>query len=40
MKRVQHGKPLDNIPDIKHLQWGKDEKSPAVGYTDYPAAVY
>ncbi|KAF9457744.1 hypothetical protein BDZ94DRAFT_1301697 [Collybia nuda] len=40
MRRVEHNKPLDNIPDIKHLQWGKDESSFAIGYTDYPVAVY
>ncbi|KAG6908168.1 hypothetical protein DXG01_005868 [Tephrocybe rancida] len=38
VKRVQHGKPLDNVPDIKHLQWGKDNSELGVGYTDYPAA--
>lgn len=40
VKRVQHGKPLDNVLDIKHMQWGKDDSSFDVGYTDYPAAVY
>ncbi|KAF9009976.1 hypothetical protein BDQ17DRAFT_991760 [Cyathus striatus] len=39
-KRVEHGKPLDNYPDIPHLQWGKAEKDLAVGYTDYPEATY
>lgn len=39
-KRVTHGKPLDNKPDIPHLQWGKDGKALEVGYTDYPVAVY
>ncbi|KAF8997115.1 hypothetical protein BDQ17DRAFT_1248994 [Cyathus striatus] len=39
-KRVKHGKPLDNYPDIPHLQWGKDEKDLAVGYTTYPEATY
>jgi len=34
-KRVQHGKSLDNIPDIPHLQ-----KGGAEGYTNYPTAVY
>lgn len=34
-KRIQHGKPLDNIPDIPHLQ-----KGGAQGYTNYPTAVY
>lgn len=40
VKRVQHGKPLDNIPDIKHLQAGKDDSALSVGYTDYPEAQY
>ncbi|TFK38154.1 hypothetical protein BDQ12DRAFT_651893 [Crucibulum laeve] len=40
VKRVQHGKPLNNIPDIPHLQWGKSEKDLRVGYTDYPEAEY
>jgi 2,4-dienoyl-CoA reductase-like NADH-dependent reductase (Old Yellow Enzyme family) len=40
VKRVLHGKPLDNIPDIPHLQWGKDGKDLTVGYTDYKVAVY
>ncbi|KAG6840733.1 hypothetical protein C0991_004751 [Blastosporella zonata] len=39
VKRVQHGQPLDNIPDIKHLQAGKDDSALSVGYTDYPAAT-
>lgn len=39
-KRIEHGKPLDNIPDIPHLQFGKDEEDMRVGYTDYPEAVY
>ncbi|RDB18145.1 Artemisinic aldehyde Delta(11(13)) reductase [Hypsizygus marmoreus] len=39
-KRVQHGKPLDNAPDYKHFQWGKDHSELGVGYTDYPAAKY
>lgn len=39
-KRVLHGKPLDNVPDIKHLQGGKDDSSLDVGYTDYPVATY
>ncbi|KAG6829713.1 hypothetical protein H0H92_003748 [Tricholoma furcatifolium] len=40
VKRVQNGKLLDNIPDIKHLQWGKDGSDFSVGYTDYPTAKY
>ena len=39
-KRVEHGKPLDNIPDIKHLQTKAGEEDWAKGYTDYPTAVY
>jgi hypothetical protein len=39
-KRVLHGKALDNIPDIPHLQGGKGDNDWAVGYTDYPVAVY
>ncbi|TFK38161.1 hypothetical protein BDQ12DRAFT_684066 [Crucibulum laeve] len=40
VKRTQHGKPLNNIPDIPHLQWGKSEKDLRAGYTDYPEAEY
>ncbi|KAG5646395.1 hypothetical protein DXG03_003718 [Asterophora parasitica] len=40
VKRVQNGKALDNIPDIQHLQWGKDDRDLDVGYTDYPVAQY
>ncbi|TFK36395.1 hypothetical protein BDQ12DRAFT_686825 [Crucibulum laeve] len=40
VKRIQHGKPLNNIPDFPHLQWGKSEKDLRVGYTDYPEAEY
>lgn len=40
VKRLQHGKPLDNAPDFAHLQTGKDDSDFSVGYTDYPAAVY
>ncbi|EDR03726.1 uncharacterized protein LACBIDRAFT_174716 [Laccaria bicolor S238N-H82] len=39
-KRVLHGKVLDNIPDIPHLQPGKGDGNWTVGYTDYPVAVY
>ena len=39
-KRVEHRKPLDNIPDIKHLQTKAGEGDWAKGYTDYPTAVY
>jgi 2,4-dienoyl-CoA reductase-like NADH-dependent reductase (Old Yellow Enzyme family) len=39
-KRVEHGKPLDNIPDIPHLQTRADDDNWSKGYTDYPIAVY
>ncbi|KAF9053222.1 hypothetical protein BJ165DRAFT_1383633 [Panaeolus papilionaceus] len=37
-KRVAHGHPLDNIPDIPHLQTNKTSTDFATGYTDYPIA--
>jgi 2,4-dienoyl-CoA reductase-like NADH-dependent reductase (Old Yellow Enzyme family) len=40
LKRVLHGKPLDNIPDIPHLQSKNESGDLSVGYTDYPTAVY
>ncbi|KAJ3502011.1 hypothetical protein NLJ89_g9079 [Agrocybe chaxingu] len=40
VERITHGKPLDNIPDIKHLQTNKDSGDWATGFTDYPRAVY
>ena len=40
VKRVLHGKPLDNIPDIQHLQSKNESGDWSVGYTDYPTAVY
>jgi len=39
VKRVQHGKALDNIPAVANMQGGKGGDF-SVGYTDYPAAVY
>ncbi|KAF9010821.1 flavoprotein NADH-dependent oxidoreductase [Cyathus striatus] len=39
-KRIKHGKPLNNHPDMPHLQWGKDEEDMRIGYTDYPEAIY
>jgi len=37
VKRVLHGKPLDNVPDFAHLQWGKNaDEDMSKGYTDYP----
>ena len=38
-KWVLHGKVLDNIPGIPHLQGGKGDKDWTVGYTDYPVAA-
>ena len=40
VKRVLHGKPLNNIPDIAHLQTNNESGHWSVGYTDYPTAVY
>ncbi|KAF9009984.1 hypothetical protein BDQ17DRAFT_1406198 [Cyathus striatus] len=39
-KRVQHGKPLDNVLDFEHIHWGREEKDMRVGYIDYPEAAY
>jgi 2,4-dienoyl-CoA reductase-like NADH-dependent reductase (Old Yellow Enzyme family) len=35
-KRVQHDKPLDNIPNPKTF-YGHIDSPPQLGYTDYPA---
>ncbi|KAF8968284.1 flavoprotein NADH-dependent oxidoreductase [Flammula alnicola] len=40
VKRVLHGKALNNVPDINHLQTNKSEDNWSTGYTDYPVAVY
>lgn len=40
VKRVEHGKPLDNVPDIPHLQAKAVDGDWSKGYTDYPVAVY
>ncbi|KJA23282.1 hypothetical protein HYPSUDRAFT_163557 [Hypholoma sublateritium FD-334 SS-4] len=40
VKRVLHGKPFDNIPDIPHLQTNKHSTDWSAGYTDYPVAKY
>ncbi|KAJ7589675.1 hypothetical protein C8J56DRAFT_826910, partial [Mycena floridula] len=41
VKRLQHGKPLDNPLDYATLYgYGGDEASEVKGYTDYPAADY
>jgi len=39
-KRVEHGKPLDNILDSHRLQTRAGDDDWAKGYTDYPIAVY
>jgi len=38
VKRVKHGKPLDNAVQFGNLQGGSGDTG--VGYTDYPAATY
>ncbi|KAJ7067618.1 hypothetical protein C8F01DRAFT_1228214 [Mycena amicta] len=38
-KRITAGKALDNAPDFAHL-YGAEGVDPALGYTDYKAAVY
>lgn len=38
-KRVLHGKPLDNVLDVIHMQ-GKPAQDWAVGYTGCPAVIY
>ena len=40
VKRVVHGKPLNNIPDIAHLHPVNGSDDWSIGYTDYPTAVY
>ncbi|KAF8958004.1 flavoprotein NADH-dependent oxidoreductase [Flammula alnicola] len=40
VKRVLHGKALDNVPNIQLTQRNKSEDDWYTGYTDYPAAVY
>jgi len=40
LKRVLHGKALNNIPDIPHLQTKSEAGDWSVGYTNYPTAVY
>jgi 2,4-dienoyl-CoA reductase-like NADH-dependent reductase (Old Yellow Enzyme family) len=40
-KRVEHGKPLDNPLDIKHLYGnGASVEEQRIGYTNYPEATY
>lgn len=40
-KRIEHGKPLDNTPDMAHLYLnGGTVEEQRVGYSDYPAATY
>ncbi|KAJ7073573.1 flavoprotein NADH-dependent oxidoreductase [Mycena amicta] len=38
-KRIKAGKAVDNVPDFAHL-YGAEGVDPALGYTDYKAAVY
>ncbi|PPQ86645.1 hypothetical protein CVT25_006829 [Psilocybe cyanescens] len=38
--RVLKGKPLNNVPDIPHLQTNRNSGDWSTGYTDYPAAEY
>jgi len=41
VKRVKHGKPLDNPVQFGHLYGGQNPDGPSgVGYTDYPEAMY
>ncbi|KAJ7139514.1 hypothetical protein C8R44DRAFT_939379 [Mycena epipterygia] len=36
-KRIQHGKPLDNVPDVGNFYYSGDERVEARrGFTDYP----
>ncbi|KAF4611021.1 hypothetical protein D9613_006475 [Agrocybe pediades] len=41
IKRLQHGKRLDNVPDMIHL-YGRNDRSDdwRIGYVDYSVAVY
>ncbi|KAF7303472.1 Oxidored-FMN domain-containing protein [Mycena indigotica] len=39
VKRIEHGKPLDNQIDFAHL-YGAEGVDPALGYTDYKTAAY
>lgn len=40
-KRVEHGKPLDNAPNVPFLQGGSEVlEELRIGYTDYPEASY
>jgi len=40
-KRIQYGKPLDNVPDMKTFYGhSTDIEELKKGYTDYPEAVY
>ncbi|KAJ7453232.1 hypothetical protein FB451DRAFT_1282072 [Mycena latifolia] len=38
-RRIEAGKPLDNVPDFEHL-YGGESSDLEVGYLDYKAAVY
>ncbi|KAH9478473.1 NADP-dependent oxidoreductase lnbE [Psilocybe cubensis] len=37
--RVLHGKPLDNVLDMAHLQTNRSPEDWSTGYTDYPCAT-
>lgn len=39
-KRVEHGKPLDNVLDTKRLYTNAGDDDWAKGYTDYPVAAH
>ncbi|KAJ7136707.1 flavoprotein NADH-dependent oxidoreductase [Mycena epipterygia] len=38
-RRIKEGKPLDNALDVVHV-YGAEGIDPALGYVDYPTAVY
>jgi len=41
VKRVEHGKPLDNPVQFGHLYGGQNlDGASAAGYIDYPEATY
>lgn len=40
VKRIEHGKPLDNVLDIQHIYADEASKDWRTGYTDYPLAEY
>ncbi|KAF8882058.1 hypothetical protein CPB84DRAFT_1791306 [Gymnopilus junonius] len=40
VKRVEFGKPFDNVLDVPHMQTNKNSTDWRTGYNDYPLAVY